>query len=144
MFEVQGMNGAQGGHRVTTQRVKSQDGEHTFIRKTVHIGLNEQKWVPKEIDEKKFSSLREIKKQYPNAEEVKQHKDKDGTVSYFIRNKDDIDYSTSIKVKEDEKGSHIEITSLQYPFWVSGKYEDGKLVKADKTPYNDDPYVIYN
>ena len=140
---VNGPNGPQGQHKVTTQRVKSADGVHYFTKKTVHIGINEQKWVPNKINPSDYSSLNKIKKLYPGCS-VETSKNNDGTVEYEITPKDWAETKTLITVKEDVKGSHIEIVDRQNGFFVSGRYEDGKLVRADKTPEQNDPYIAWD
>lgn len=142
MFEIQGPGETQGGHRVTFTREKSPDSDYTYVRKTVHIGLNEQKWLPKEVDMNRYSSLKNIKKLYPNAERVDKEKNKDGSVTYLIQDKGFIDYSTTITLKEDVKGVHMSIVEDRYPFVVSGEYLDGKLIKADKREMVNDPNAV--
>ena len=142
IYGSQGQQGPKKAGKVTFEKVVPADGSKPYTRKIVHIGLREQKWVPQEINPQKYSSLKAIKKLYPDAERIEVYKNKDGSVRYDISNKDDTDFSTSITVKEDVKGSHIEISTLQYPFWITGKYEDGKLVKAEKDAIHFDPEAI--
>lgn len=136
------IDGPGGKHRVTKEIKTSVTGKK-YTKKTVHIGLNEQKWVPAKIDTKNYSSLNKIKKQYPGAE-VQTFKDKDGTITYEIYPEGYGEAMTVITVKDDVKGSHIRIAERQNGFIVTGEYEDGKLVKAHKSPEQDDPYEIWD
>ena len=141
---IDGSQGPKKTHKVTYERKQSEAGPY-YYKPTVHIGLNEQKWVPTEINPKDYSSVEKLKALFPG-ERIKKTVEKDGTIVYetFPYNTDEWVEEfgrTTIKIK----GSKINICHFLQDdgdHYTDAYYENGKLVKVDKKVFWDDPYCM--
>lgn len=136
-----GVNGPENGHKITYSKVKSQTGK-TYIQPKVQIKLSEQKWVPQNINPQNFSSIEDIRKQYPGQ---KIHViSKEGNKTVYGRSELDSVYDEDgfITVTKNKKGTTIEIENIKGATTITSKYVNGKLVHASKGPTWADPYLV--
>jgi len=143
-MSVNGPQGSKGVHKTTYKKVQSEIGR-PYIKPTVHIGIQDQKWVAPEINPKDYSSAEKIKAMFPG-ERVKKTVEKDGTIVYetFPLNTEEWIEEfgrTTIRVK----GSKINIVNFLQDnggHYTDAVYENGKLVKVAKRVFWDDPYCM--
>lgn len=103
-------------------------------KKTVIIKLQDQKWVDPKINDADYSNMANIKKKYPSPEfTVMQYPD--GT--FEVNNQDGMQVA-AITQKSSKKGTNTTISEYRNSSIVTANYENGNLVKVDKSPFS--PY----